>query len=791
MTKRGRSLQRRSFTDPLHALPSVPDRHISLAALTVQLEAKDRELALLNECLADTALQLELALAQEAFARAHWHASNDTTEALREELRGLHARVLEIEGSLFWTLGQHWLALRHHHFDRIPCVSALLTNMRSHLPPTRTRSASLETPARVALPSPRATAGESNELLLPPAPGPLDVSVILPCLKGDSDILPAIQSLIAFTRPGRYELLIGYGPASRDRHLPAVRRATFHAAEADTYPAICNAMARMARGQHLVFLRNYALVQDGWLDFLLQLLDGARSVGMVLPKLQTAQGRIVHSGPQIANHDASFSLPLGADASLPEYNYVRPAYRCSAACAVIPRSLFDQLSGFEESLAEPDESVADFALRIQTVGQAVQYQPMSVVLVPGEIDHPESSTFRMKWQGASENRRSWSSHRMLPQTVLFIDRHVPTWDRDSGSRRMFEYIAMLRDSGTNVAFWPDDLQPREPYTRTLQSMGVEVMYGEQSLPVYLHSRNIAAAYCSRSEVTRRHIDVLTTAAELGIIYDPHDLSYVREQREAIIARDRGLTQRAAASERREDYIMRRSDVIVSVSTADMARVKRKFPNKRHVLLQSIFDPQRTDLPFARRSGLVFVGGFKHSPNVDAMLWFVSRVLPQIVQSVPDVTLDIVGSDPPDSVLRLSGDHIRVTGYVPDIDPYLGQARVFVAPLRYGAGEKGKIAYSLSRGLPVVTTSIGAEGMSLTPGRDVAVADTAEEFAQAVVVLYTDATLWGQLAEMGLEYVALNHSRQLMMDRLGGVLQGFGVPVVRPGPASQDRPIPTP
>ena len=128
-------------------------------------------------------------------------------------------------------------------------------------------------------------------------------------------------------------------------------------------------------------------------------------------------------------------------------------------------------------------------------------------------------------------------------------------------------------------------------------------------------------------------------------------------------------------------------------------------------------------PFAKRRDLVFVGGFRHPPNVDAVQWFVDEVFPLVRARLPDVRFHCIGSDVPEAVAALSRrDGVLVHGHVPDIAPYMDGARIGLAPLRYGAGVKGKVNLSMAHGQPVVATSCAVEGMHLRDGVDVLVAD---------------------------------------------------------------------
>jgi glycosyltransferase involved in cell wall biosynthesis len=149
------------------------------------------------------------------------------------------------------------------------------------------------------------------------------------------------------------------------------------------------------------------------------------------------------------------------------------------------------------------------------------------------------------------------------------------------------------------------------------------------------------------------------------------------------------------------------------------------------------------------SNLVFVGSMSYRPNVDAAEFFVRQVLPRIAREVPDVTLSIVGAAPAPSVKRLAQDpRVRVTGLVDDVRPYYAAAAASVVPLRIAGGVRMKILEALALGSPVVSTAIGAEGLELEDGRDLLIADTPEQFADAAIRLLRDPQLRDRLARHG-------------------------------------------
>jgi glycosyltransferase involved in cell wall biosynthesis len=175
-------------------------------------------------------------------------------------------------------------------------------------------------------------------------------------------------------------------------------------------------------------------------------------------------------------------------------------------------------------------------------------------------------------------------------------------------------------------------------------------------------------------------------------------------------------------------------------------------------------------PFEQRHDLVFVGGFRHPPNVDAVRWFAAEVFPLVRTQLPEMRFHCIGGNVPAEVEALAAQAgVEIHGHVPDIDPYMDGARISVAPLRFGAGVKGKVNLSMAHGQPVVATACAVEGMHLRDGEDVLVADDAQAFADAIVRLYTDPVLWQTLSGNGLANVQRHFSADAARDVVRRVL----------------------
>ena len=219
-----------------------------------------------------------------------------------------------------------------------------------------------------------------------------------------------------------------------------------------------------------------------------------------------------------------------------------------------------------------------------------------------------------------------------------------------------------------------------------------------------------------------------------------------------------MLRTAEATKARELDLIARSDTTLVVSGAERALLATDAPNARVEVLSNLHRVAGSGKSFAERRDLVFVGGFRHPPNVGAVRWFVESAFPRIRERLPGVRFHVIGSHVVPEIEALAAHSgVVVHGHVPDITPYMDGCRIGLAPLRYGAGVKGKVNLSMAHGQPVVATSCAVEGMHLASGCDVLVADDAEGFADAVVALYRDEALWNTLARNGMRNVAEHFS----------------------------------
>ncbi len=343
--------------------------------------------------------------------------------------------------------------------------------------------------------------------------------------------------------------------------------------------------------------------------------------------------------------------------------------------------------------------------------------------------------------------------------VLIVDASPPAPDRDSGSVRLSNIAHQLQARGYSTRFVSDD--------GFLQS-AVDVP-GLDGLPAPLawlgrYGDSLHAAILCRHQIALPWIPLLRKLApQARLIFDTVDLHHVREAREARHRQSRLLAMFARATLARERKAARLADETWVVSQDEQEQIRRVAPHAAVTVVSNSFPEVRDVAGFASRRDVLFVGGHRHPPNTDAAWWWLTSIHPLLHARMPDVVVHMVGGDVPDDLFEAAcaSPGVRMHGHVADLLPYLQGCRLAVAPLRFGAGVKGKIGLSMAHGQPVVTTACGAEGMHLVHGRDVLLADTPQAFADAVVRLYKDRAMWESLALAGSDNVRRHFSIEAM------------------------------
>jgi len=618
------------------------------------------------------------------------------------------------------------------------------------------------------------------------------VSVVIPMFNLLDMTLQCLRSLMSVEESVSFEVIVA-DDASSDALVPKilgkipglkyVRRP-----ENGGFVMSCNSGAEKARGKYIFFLNNDAEVQDGWLTESLRLFENAE-VGVVGSKLIYPDGRLQEAGGIIFKSAEGWNYGKTDQPDKPEYSYVRDADYVSGAAYMIRTELFREIGGFNKNLAPGYFEDVELSFAVREKGYRVLYQPRSVVThhegatsaASEEAgrkpmkDYQEVNYEKFKKMRAIELSKQWEKDlRLLPliarrthgkgKRIWVFDWFIPMPDNDYGSVRMLQLLKLLARDHV-VTFVSRDLRDRPKYRRVLEDMGIEVIkrFSQTNLDarMQLEGPHIDLAIVSRSEVAHHFWSAIrANFTKAKIIFDTVDVHSVRWQREVEQATTRSERENAGSAQKYfrtlEERYTQESDCVWAITDVDQTAFKEMAPETRVDVVAAAHDILGDVPAYEERAGLFFIGSFHHPPNEQAVKYLVEKVLPLVDDKSQKLS---VAGGPLTPWLKSQKD-ITVLGRVSDErrEELLDKARVFACPLLTGSGLKGKIIMALSRGLPVVTTTVGAEGIP-HGNEGLLVADNPEEFARLTDQLLTDPEKWARHSQAAQEIVRKHFSQE--------------------------------
>jgi len=543
----------------------------------------------------------------------------------------------------------------------------------------------------------------------------------------------------------------------------------------------CNRGAAAMRGQYVVILHNDTEVTSSWLDELLHVFKIFPAAGLVGSKLLYPDGRLQQAGGFIAR-DQCGSHGHRNNSHESQYNYTRKTDYVSSTAMMMPRAVWQELGGFDEYFAPAYYEDADLAMRVQQSGRKVYYCPFSEVI---HFEGQSSGVWAVgednkRYQSANDKkfRTRWAQellHRPLGPDlraaqgasalfrVLVIDSHTPRPDNSASGHAALQEMRLLQSLGGQLTFLPENLAYLGHYTTALQRQGIECVYAPYCGPIghfiAERGREFDVIYITSYQVAQRYVDIIRReAAQSRIMFCNADLHFLREIRAALVTNDPAAMNAALETREAELEVMRKVDVTLSYTEAEAAVILSHNLGRGRVMRSPwVVESKGRQAGFGPRRNIAFLGNFGHPPNLDAVMFFIDEVMPGLRSALPGVRFMVYGTEMPDALRRRAAVDVVLAGYVADVAEVYDACRVFVAPLRSGAGLKGKVIGALAAGVPVVLSAVAAEGTGMAHGREAFVAENAAEWVEGIGALYSDEARWTAMSDSAVALARSQYS----------------------------------
>ena len=666
-------------------------------------------------------------------------------------------------------------------------------------------------------PGPDGTPQPRPPLQLPVSEQPR-VSIVIP-VHGQYTVTRRCLAAIAYAPTAvAYELIVvddGSSDATSEwlaAEAPGVRVVRHDFARG--FNQACCSGAAVARGELVVLLNNDTEPCAHWLDELLDPFERWADTGLVGAQLIFANGHLQEAGGIVWGNGEPWNYGRGGNPYDPRHAYARQVDYVSGAALAIRAELWRQVGGFSPEFSPAYYEDTDLAFKVRQAGLTVRYAPLARVIHHEGISNGSNTEaaeglkryqaingplFTKKWAAAFEgpsepNLREAEQikDRGISGRALFLDHDTPRPDRDAGSHAALVEMELVQALGWKISFLPANLAWLGRYTEELQRRGIEALHAPfvLSLEQLLRERGgeFELIYITRYTVALQALPLIARhAPQARILFCNADLHHLRQLRAARAqelegaAAERALEQ-VREVQRQELEVIGQVHLTLSYSEVEQAVIEAETLGAAPTApCPWVIEAPQQPAPLAGRSGLAFLGSYGHPPNREAVEHFLATIWPPLRQRHPQLQLHLYGSGMPSQLHEQWGSQpgVVVEGWVADPATVYARHRLFIAPLRSGAGLKGKVAAAAAHGIPQVLSPVAAEATGLRHRQEIWMARTPAEWHDAIEQLCHNDSLWQAMSEAAHHYARSTWSREQGMALMTDALERLGLPTAPP------------
>jgi hypothetical protein len=511
----------------------------------------------------------------------------------------------------------------------------------------------------------------------------------------------------------------------------------------------------------------------------LQVLDNGLPIARLLANRYRSDLR--EAGIGTGRHGFLFDIPGGLS---PLSNHVISVRRerdgadvAGSPIVIVAADSFD--SALETSVARAIDSLASESDQRRVLSfMAAQADRLRQHHADHQGQRAERQAYRRALRGTGQTAAGTDPGRR----ALVIDLRFPVAGRDAGSQAILSHMRALQCLGYAVSFIAADEITGS--SQALLSDGITIcgapFHASVEDVLRRHTDTFDVVYLHRVAIASRYLNLVRDHCPgARILYSVADLHHVRLARQAALEDRPDLLAESERLRFAEYSAAWSADAVVTHSADEAAVLSRVVsPAKIHCVAWAI--PTRpTVVPFAERCGVAFIGGYQHTPNVDAAYWLAEVVMPLVWRINPTIGCVLVGSDMPEAVRRLAAPNIMPIGHVADLaDGVFDRVRLTVAPLRYGAGLKGKILESLAAGVPCVMSEVAAEGLALPPFLRELVGTDAATLAASICRMHDEETANRTASAAGMALISQTFTADAILADLRLAIAGPRQPASR-------------